>query len=162
MIPLSPPLWHMWLQIKHSPIPMSATYFVNGPWNTYSHSQISGPCCDPMTCSHRSADYSCRPGDECAFAARCRNLRGFANYQCPGRVKKGNYKPCATESQVCLDGICSNSVCRRYGLTECQCSNTKFQCYVCCNFLNRCEPALHIPKVSKCVETSTAVICKYR
>ena len=107
-----------------------------------------GPCCDPKTCSHRSADYTCRPGDECAFAARCRNLRGFENYQCPGRVKKGNYKPCATESQVCLDGICSNSVCRRYGLTECQCSDTKYQCYVCCNFLNRCEPALHIPRVT--------------
>jgi hypothetical protein len=63
-------------------------------------------------------------------------------------VKKGDFKPCEAESQVCLDGICSNSVCRRYGLTECQCSETKYQCYVCCNFLNRCEPALHIPIVS--------------
>ena len=109
--------------------------------------QIEGPCCDPMTCSHRSADYVCRPKTECAHAARCRNLRGFTNYQCPGRVKKGDFKPCATESQVCVDGICSNSVCRRYGLTECQCSQTKYQCYVCCNFLNKCVPALNIPKV---------------
>ena len=108
---------------------------------------LLGPCCDPMTCSHRSSNYLCRPGDECAHPSRCRNLRGFDNYQCPGRGKKWDFKPCATQSQVCIDGICSNSVCRRYGLTECQCSSKKYECYVCCNFLGRCVPALNIPQV---------------
>ena len=108
----------------------------------------SGSCCDTTTCSHRSASYVCRKGDECAFASKCSNLRGFDNYICPARVKKGDYKPCAQESQVCLDGVCSNSVCRRYDLTECQCSEKEKQCYVCCNFLGKCIPAILIPVVS--------------
>lgn len=107
-----------------------------------------GPCCDTTTCSHRRSTYICRQGDECAFSARCRNLRGFDNYQCPARVKKGDFKPCATESQVCVDGLCSNSVCRRYGLGECQCSEKEVQCHVCCMFLDKCVAAIHIPVVT--------------
>lgn len=96
-------------------------------------SPSQGPCCTTQ-CTYKGSSESCRPASECA-------LEGFCNgrtAQCPTSEPKANFTTCQAETQVCLSGTCSGSICEKYGLGICTCTSKDSKdeaaelCHVCC------------------------------
>lgn len=46
---------------------------------------------------------------------------------------------CAGNSRLCYHGFCNGSICWRYHLQECECSEEKFACYICCLYNDTCD-----------------------
>lgn len=67
----------------------------------YSPSQ--GPCCTPQ-CTFKGTSEACRPESECALKGTCNGATAL----CPASEPKANHTSCNSETQVCLDGVCSN------------------------------------------------------
>ncbi|XP_047436035.1 disintegrin and metalloproteinase domain-containing protein 10 [Mugil cephalus] len=96
-------------------------------------SPSQGPCCTPE-CSFRVDTASCRPESECAQEGRCNGATAL----CPTSAPKANFTTCHSETQVCINGACSGSICEKYNLEVCTCAseNDKNEaaelCHVCC------------------------------
>uniref|UniRef100_A0A674E959 Disintegrin and metalloproteinase domain-containing protein 10 n=1 Tax=Salmo trutta TaxID=8032 RepID=A0A674E959_SALTR len=92
----------------------------------------NGPCCTP-TCNFKGSNDKCREESECAEQGMCNG--GTA--QCPTSEPKANFTACHGETQVCLNGGCSGSICEKYGLEVCTCASIEGTdetelCHVCC------------------------------
>ncbi|XP_072236638.1 disintegrin and metalloproteinase domain-containing protein 10 [Leuresthes tenuis] len=96
-------------------------------------SPSQGPCCTPE-CAFKGTDAICRPESECALDGLCNGLTAL----CPTSEPKENLTSCHSETQVCLNGVCSGSICEKYGLEVCTCVSQDEKdeaaelCHVCC------------------------------
>ncbi|XP_068430548.1 disintegrin and metalloproteinase domain-containing protein 10 isoform X2 [Clinocottus analis] len=96
-------------------------------------SPSQGPCCTPA-CIYKNTNDACRLESECAQEGRCNG----ATAQCPTSEPKANFTSCHAETQVCLNGVCSGSICEKYGLEVCTCASEDGKdeaaelCHVCC------------------------------
>ncbi|KAG9341139.1 hypothetical protein JZ751_019577, partial [Albula glossodonta] len=91
-----------------------------------------GPCCT-QDCSYKSNMDKCREESECAHQGMCNG----STAQCPTSEPKANFTACHGETQVCLNGGCSGSICEKYGLEVCTCASVDGKdetelCHVCC------------------------------
>uniref|UniRef100_A0A8C7PHS5 Disintegrin and metalloproteinase domain-containing protein 10 n=1 Tax=Oncorhynchus mykiss TaxID=8022 RepID=A0A8C7PHS5_ONCMY len=94
-------------------------------------SPSQGPCCTP-TCNFKGSNDKCREESECAEQGMCNG--GTA--QCPTSEPKANFTACHGDTQVCLNGGCSGSICEKYGLEVCTCASIEGTdetelCHVC-------------------------------
>uniref|UniRef100_UPI003AAEF8F3 disintegrin and metalloproteinase domain-containing protein 10 n=1 Tax=Centroberyx gerrardi TaxID=166262 RepID=UPI003AAEF8F3 len=96
-------------------------------------SPSQGPCCTPE-CSYKGTNEKCRLESECAHEGMCNG----ATPLCPTSEPKANFTACHGETQVCLNGGCSGSICEKYGLEVCTCAVQEGKdeaaelCHVCC------------------------------
>ncbi|XP_077593056.1 disintegrin and metalloproteinase domain-containing protein 10-like [Stigmatopora nigra] len=95
-------------------------------------SPSQGPCCTPE-CGHKGRNEKCRDESECAHQGMCNGV----SPQCPSSEPKANFTACHGETQVCLNGGCSGSICEKYGLEACTCASQEGKdetelCHVCC------------------------------
>ncbi|KAG7281004.1 hypothetical protein CRUP_016636 [Coryphaenoides rupestris] len=100
------------------------------PYKVCSPSQ--GPCCTP-DCSYKGRNEKCREESECAHQGMCNGVTA----QCPTSEPKANFTACHGDTQVCLNGGCSGSICEKYGLEVCTCASQEGKdetelCHVCC------------------------------
>ncbi|XP_072527398.1 disintegrin and metalloproteinase domain-containing protein 10 [Salminus brasiliensis] len=95
-------------------------------------SPSQGPCCTPK-CGFKSKEEKCRNESECAHEGTCSgNLA-----QCPTSDPKQNFTSCHGETQVCINGVCTGSICERFNLEMCTCAVEEGQdetelCHICC------------------------------
>uniref|UniRef100_A0A8C8HZI2 Disintegrin and metalloproteinase domain-containing protein 10 n=1 Tax=Oncorhynchus tshawytscha TaxID=74940 RepID=A0A8C8HZI2_ONCTS len=94
-------------------------------------SPSQGPCCT-RTCNFKGSNDTCREESECAEQGMCNG--GTA--QCPTSEPKANFTVCHGETQVCLNGGCSGSICEKYDLEVCTCASIEGTdetelCHVC-------------------------------
>uniref|UniRef100_A0A8C9ZL55 Disintegrin and metalloproteinase domain-containing protein 10 n=1 Tax=Sander lucioperca TaxID=283035 RepID=A0A8C9ZL55_SANLU len=97
-------------------------------------SPSQGPCCTPE-CTFKGANESpCRLESECAQEGKCNGATAL----CPASEPKANFTSCHSETQVCLNGVCSGSICEKYGMEVCTCASQEGKdeaaelCHVCC------------------------------
>ncbi|XP_035992257.1 disintegrin and metalloproteinase domain-containing protein 10 [Fundulus heteroclitus] len=96
-------------------------------------SPSQGPCCT-ATCQFRGSEDKCRPESDCAFEGSCNGMTAI----CPTSAPKPNLTSCHGDSQVCISGVCSGSICKKYGLEVCTCAIPEGKdeaaelCHVCC------------------------------
>ncbi|KAJ8249170.1 hypothetical protein GJAV_G00231920 [Gymnothorax javanicus] len=95
-------------------------------------SPSQGPCCT-ADCKHKSNMEKCREESECAHQGMCNG----ASAQCPTSEPKANLTACHGDTQVCLNGGCSGSICEKYHLEVCTCASVDGKdetelCHVCC------------------------------
>ncbi|XP_042264262.1 disintegrin and metalloproteinase domain-containing protein 10 [Thunnus maccoyii] len=101
------------------------------PGKTCSPSQ--GPCCT-KECTYKGKTDNCRLESECAQQGSCNGN----SPQCPASAPKKNFTSCNEETQVCLNGVCSGSICEKYDLEVCTCASQDGKdeaaelCHVCC------------------------------
>ncbi|TNN00182.1 hypothetical protein fugu_011428 [Takifugu bimaculatus] len=85
-------------------------------------SPSQGPCCT-FECSYKGRNEKCREESECAHQGMCNGVSA----QCPTSEPKANFTACHGETQVCLNGGCSGSICEKYGLEACTCASQDWQ-----------------------------------
>ncbi|KAL2093367.1 hypothetical protein ACEWY4_010679 [Coilia grayii] len=95
-------------------------------------SPSQGPCC-MRECTYKGRNEKCREESECAHQGMCNGV----SPQCPTSEPKANFTACHGETQVCLNGGCSGSICEKYGLEVCTCASVDGKdetelCHVCC------------------------------
>uniref|UniRef100_A0A8C6WV40 Disintegrin and metalloproteinase domain-containing protein 10 n=1 Tax=Neogobius melanostomus TaxID=47308 RepID=A0A8C6WV40_9GOBI len=96
-------------------------------------SPSQGPCCT-KECSFKDSSARCRLDSECAREGLCNG----ATARCPASEPKANFTSCNTDTQVCLNGVCSGSICEKYDLEMCTCASQDGEdeaselCHVCC------------------------------
>uniref|UniRef100_A0AAY4B2G3 Disintegrin and metalloproteinase domain-containing protein 10 n=1 Tax=Denticeps clupeoides TaxID=299321 RepID=A0AAY4B2G3_9TELE len=95
-------------------------------------SPSQGPCCT-AECAYRGRNEKCREESECAHQGMCNGVSA----QCPTSEPKANFTACHGDTQVCLNGGCSGSICEKYGLEVCTCASADGKddtelCHVCC------------------------------
>ncbi|XP_040923152.1 disintegrin and metalloproteinase domain-containing protein 10 [Toxotes jaculatrix] len=96
-------------------------------------SPSQGPCCTPQ-CTYKGSNDRCRNESDCAKEGTCNGATAL----CPTSEPKENYTTCRSETQVCINGVCSGSICERYGLEVCTCASEDGKdesaelCHVCC------------------------------
>ena len=104
---------------------------------------FQGRCCNVTTCRYKEAGEECMPETECSQAARCSGNTS----QCPAQPHKRNFLECNKDSNLCMNGTCSLSVCVKLGLEACFCSEKESQCKICCLYEGKCQAAKDIAKV---------------
>ncbi|GAA6230881.1 disintegrin and metalloproteinase domain-containing protein 10 isoform X1 [Lates japonicus] len=96
-------------------------------------SPSQGPCCTPK-CIYKGSAESCRAESECAQEGKCNGLTAL----CPTSEPKENFTSCHSETQVCINGVCSGSICEKHSLDVCTCASQEGKdeaaelCHVCC------------------------------
>ncbi|XP_053176465.1 disintegrin and metalloproteinase domain-containing protein 10 [Scomber japonicus] len=96
-------------------------------------SPSQGPCCT-SECTYKGQTDKCRAESECAQEGMCNGNSPM----CPTSTPKENFTSCNTETQVCLNGVCSGSICEKYKLEVCTCASQEGKdeaaelCHVCC------------------------------
>ncbi|XP_027870278.1 disintegrin and metalloproteinase domain-containing protein 10 isoform X2 [Xiphophorus couchianus] len=96
-------------------------------------SPSQGPCCTTK-CVFKGSSESCRTESECAKTGFCNGRTAV----CPTSEPKENKTTCHEETQVCINGICSGSICMKYDLEVCTCASKDDKnqaaelCHVCC------------------------------
>ncbi|XP_032416432.1 disintegrin and metalloproteinase domain-containing protein 10 isoform X1 [Xiphophorus hellerii] len=100
-------------------------------------SPSQGPCCT-TECAFKGSSESCRTESECAKTGFCNGRTAV----CPTSEPKENKTTCHEETQVCINGICSGSICMKYDLEVCTCASKDDKneaaelCHVCCQEKN--------------------------
>ncbi|XP_030574515.1 disintegrin and metalloproteinase domain-containing protein 10 [Archocentrus centrarchus] len=96
-------------------------------------SPSQGPCCTPQ-CTFKMSDEECRPESECALQGWCNGRTAL----CPTSAPKPNNTSCHKDTQVCINGACTGSLCEKHGLEVCICAKEEGKdeaaelCHVCC------------------------------
>lgn len=96
-------------------------------------SPSQGPCCTPQ-CTFKMSNEECRLESECAKEGRCNGRTAL----CPASEPKPNNTSCHKDTQVCINGACTGSLCEKYGLEVCICAKEEGKdeaaelCHVCC------------------------------
>ncbi|KAB5525998.1 hypothetical protein PHYPO_G00146630 [Pangasianodon hypophthalmus] len=95
-------------------------------------SPSQGPCCTAQ-CDFKGRDEKCRNESDCALQGMCSGNTA----QCPTSTPKDNLTACHGDTQVCINGACTGSICERYGLEVCTCGSEDGKddtelCHVCC------------------------------
>ncbi|XP_052097567.1 disintegrin and metalloproteinase domain-containing protein 10-like isoform X2 [Mytilus californianus] len=91
-----------------------------------SCSPSQGGCCDPVTCAPVTDGRQCRPQTDCAAASNC---AGQAT--CPNSTAVPDYITyCNDYSKVCVQGICTGSLCSKVDYTAKGNKVTWVECFV--------------------------------
>ncbi|XP_018595143.2 disintegrin and metalloproteinase domain-containing protein 10-like [Scleropages formosus] len=95
-------------------------------------SPSQGPCCT-FECTFKSSQEKCREESDCAREGMCNGISA----QCPASEPKANLTECHGATQVCLNGVCSGSICEKHNLEVCTCASVDGKdetelCHVCC------------------------------
>uniref|UniRef100_A0A8C5BY24 Disintegrin and metalloproteinase domain-containing protein 10 n=1 Tax=Gadus morhua TaxID=8049 RepID=A0A8C5BY24_GADMO len=96
-------------------------------------SPSQGPCCR-TECTYKVNSEMCRMESECAQEGKCNGL----SPRCPASEPKKNLTTCHSDTQVCLNGGCSGSICQKHHLEVCTCASEEGKdeavemCHVCC------------------------------
>ncbi|KAM9330594.1 disintegrin and metalloproteinase domain-containing protein 10-like [Gastrophryne carolinensis] len=92
-------------------------------------SPSQGECCSQL-CTYKPKGEQCRDEAECTYGNYC--LGDTA--KCPNPAPKDNYTLCRYGTRICLNGMCSQSVCVKFGLEQCDCNtdNLYEKCQLCC------------------------------
>ncbi|KAG5850792.1 disintegrin and metalloproteinase domain-containing protein 10 [Anguilla anguilla] len=112
-------------------------------------SPSQGPCCS-SSCVFKRYGVICEKESECQLTSTCSGTLAT----CPLPLAKPNMTACAKDTRVCLNGECVQSLCLKYGLQQCDCSevSTTDKCYLCCQ-----EPG----KPNTCASTTSSVLSQY-
>uniref|UniRef100_A0A665VEE0 Disintegrin and metalloproteinase domain-containing protein 10 n=1 Tax=Echeneis naucrates TaxID=173247 RepID=A0A665VEE0_ECHNA len=116
-------------------------------------SPSQGPCCT-TECTFKGTDEKCRKESACALEGKCNGGTAL----CPTSEPKANNTSCNSETQVCINGVCSGSICAKYNLDVCTCLSHDGKdeaaelCHVCC--MERMQP-------STCSSTNSDRWAKY-
>ncbi|KAM9493089.1 disintegrin and metalloproteinase domain-containing protein 10 [Clarias gariepinus] len=99
-------------------------------------SPSQGPCCT-SSCAFKGRDEMCRDVSECALQSMCSG----SNASCPTSTPKENLTACNGDTQVCINGACTGSICARFKLEICTCASQDGKdetelCHVCCMHKN--------------------------
>ncbi|XP_034249111.1 disintegrin and metalloproteinase domain-containing protein 10 isoform X2 [Thrips palmi] len=80
-------------------------------------SPSQGPCCSGDTCSFvpQSFNQECRAETNCSWNSHCDGRSA----ECPDPSHKANKTRCNEDTQLCINGECSGSICLEWNLTEC-------------------------------------------
>ncbi|XP_029001183.1 disintegrin and metalloproteinase domain-containing protein 10 isoform X2 [Betta splendens] len=103
-------------------------------------SPSQGPCCT-ADCTFVAQNEKCRKESECANQGVCNGATAL----CPASQPKENFTSCNAATQVCLNGVCSGSICEKYGLVVCTCASQDGKdeaaelCHMCC--MDKNDPA---------------------
>ncbi|XP_072174376.1 disintegrin and metalloproteinase domain-containing protein 10-like [Diadema setosum] len=130
-------------------------------------SPSQGPCCN-SSCNFEgmASGKQCRPADDCSEASFCwcqvlvLDFYSCTDQQaaCPRSVAKPDLTECNQHTQVCKSGECQESICVKFGLTECFCAeleSTQLEeaCHICCMGSNgTCQSSRHIPAMQAHVD----------
>ncbi|XP_069596718.1 disintegrin and metalloproteinase domain-containing protein 10-like isoform X1 [Ranitomeya imitator] len=92
-------------------------------------SPSQGQCCNNF-CSYKPKGELCREEAECTFQSFCTGTISL----CPTSTSKSNYTLCNSGTRICLNGMCRQSVCKKYGLEQCDCDTQSLyiKCHLCC------------------------------
>lgn len=92
-------------------------------------SPSQGLCCG-QDCEFKSAGQMCGEETDCQKASVCSGLSSL----CPEPNAKENLTVCSQGTRVCLNGVCTGSVCVKHHLEQCDCpgDSMKEKCHMCC------------------------------
>lgn len=92
-------------------------------------SPSQGQCCSQQ-CEIKAKGERCRDEAECTFGDFCTG----ESAKCPAPTPKTNYTLCKYGTRICLNGVCSKSLCVKFGLEQCDCAteNMYEMCQLCC------------------------------
>ncbi|XP_075060830.1 disintegrin and metalloproteinase domain-containing protein 10-like isoform X2 [Mixophyes fleayi] len=92
-------------------------------------SPSQGMCCNEL-CSHKPKGEQCREEAECTVESFCTG----ESARCPKPAPKTNYTLCNYGTRICLNGMCLQSICVKYGLEQCDCNSLSIyeMCQLCC------------------------------
>ncbi|XP_075879064.1 disintegrin and metalloproteinase domain-containing protein 10 isoform X2 [Nelusetta ayraudi] len=92
-------------------------------------SPSQGLCCRP-NCEFQPAGQTCDEETDCQEESVCPG----SSPDCPEPSAKENLTVCSLGTRVCLNGVCSESVCVKHGLQQCDCpgDSIKEKCHMCC------------------------------
>nr|XP_057945379.1 disintegrin and metalloproteinase domain-containing protein 10 [Doryrhamphus excisus] len=102
-------------------------------------SPSQGPCCN-ADCSFKGLSDKCSAESECSKEGMCSGTTAL----CLTPEPKENMTDCHEGTQVCLNGVCSGSICQKHGLEICTCASSDKNdmaqlCHVCC--MNETDPS---------------------
>ncbi|XP_071164094.1 disintegrin and metalloproteinase domain-containing protein 10-like [Mytilus edulis] len=106
----------------------------------YECSSKNSPCCTdeckfiPSTLLH-----VCSTSSECTIDAICNGTAA----NCPTKENKVDDTLCDNGRRLCQSGVCFKSICNKYDLEQCECSErTENECLICCRHSNssQCFP----------------------
>ncbi|CAG07964.1 unnamed protein product, partial [Tetraodon nigroviridis] len=109
-------------------------------------SPSQGLCCG-QDCGFKPAGWTCDEETDCQRASVCSGLSPY----CPEPSAKENLTVCSLGTRVCLNGVCTQSVCVKHSLQQCDCpgGSAKEKCHMCCQ-----QP----DKPDTCASTSSSVL----
>ncbi|KAK2174993.1 hypothetical protein NP493_755g01041 [Ridgeia piscesae] len=100
-------------------------------------SPTKGPCCN-SACDLVAVDENkpCADETECSHHATCNGTSEL----CPQATPKEDNIPCNNNTQICLKGVCTSSICKKIGWKQCYITEVEGKqidraemCYVACN-----------------------------
>nr|XP_046247700.1 disintegrin and metalloproteinase domain-containing protein 10 isoform X1 [Scatophagus argus] len=118
-------------------------------------SPSQGLCC-AQDCGFKPAGHICDEETDCQRESVCSGLSSF----CPEPSAKENLTVCSQGTRVCLSGVCTESVCLKHSLQQCDCpgDSMKEKCHMCCQ-----QPGNHYPmyKPETCASTTSSVLSRH-
>uniref|UniRef100_A0A3B3SBC5 Disintegrin and metalloproteinase domain-containing protein 10-like n=1 Tax=Paramormyrops kingsleyae TaxID=1676925 RepID=A0A3B3SBC5_9TELE len=92
-------------------------------------SPSQGLCCSSL-CTFTPYGVTCEEASECRLQTRCSG----AVAACPAATSRPDMTPCGLGTRVCLQGECSQSVCTKHSMEQCDCptDSVSERCYMCC------------------------------
>ncbi|KAL0271082.1 UNVERIFIED_CONTAM: hypothetical protein PYX00_008296 [Menopon gallinae] len=80
-------------------------------------SPSQGPCCSSETCTFVPSHHrqQCKSESDCSWSSVCNGKSS----ECPNPLPKANKTRCNEETQLCINGECTGSICLEWNLTEC-------------------------------------------
>ncbi|KAM9385116.1 disintegrin and metalloproteinase domain-containing protein 10 [Pholidichthys leucotaenia] len=112
-------------------------------------SPSQGLCCG-QDCEFKPAGLMCDEETDCQKASECSGLSPV----CAEPSAKENLTVCSQGTRVCHNGACSESVCVKYHLEQCDCpgDSMKEKCHLCCQ-----QP----DKPDTCASTTSSVLSRH-
>uniref|UniRef100_A0A671VJI1 ADAM10 endopeptidase n=1 Tax=Sparus aurata TaxID=8175 RepID=A0A671VJI1_SPAAU len=109
-------------------------------------SPSQGLCCS-QDCQFKPVDQTCDEETDCQKASLCSGVSPL----CPEPSAKENLTVCSQGTRVCINGVCSESVCVKHSLQQCDCpgDSMKEKCHMCCQ-----QP----DKPETCASTTSSVL----
>ncbi|MEE6485409.1 hypothetical protein FKM82_014267 [Ascaphus truei] len=92
-------------------------------------SPSQGLCCNHK-CYYKSEGEFCQAEAECTMENYCTGVSA----RCPNPPSKSNYTLCNSGTRICLNGMCRQSICVKFGLQQCDCDSVSIheKCQLCC------------------------------
>ncbi|CAM9335868.1 unnamed protein product, partial [Lampetra planeri] len=112
-------------------------------------SPSQGLCCS-QDCGFKPAGVTCDEETDCQRESVCSGRSPL----CPEPSAKENLTVCSQGTRVCLNGVCSESVCVKHRLQQCDCpgDSMKEKCHICCQ-----QP----DKPATCASTTSSVLSRH-
>ncbi|XP_055077278.1 disintegrin and metalloproteinase domain-containing protein 10 [Periophthalmus magnuspinnatus] len=112
-------------------------------------SPSQGLCCR-SDCSFKLSGHVCDEETDCQKETVCSGLSAH----CPEPSPKENLTICSQGTRVCLNGVCTESVCIRHQLQQCDCpgDSMKEKCHMCCQ-----QPG----QPETCASTTSSVLSRH-